>query len=94
MLGLIPFPKVINLSINSHFDVLLENAFKAEQEVKYKADLGITEWCVQWNISRCAVTKGTVEMSISILIQETLFFVHALFRLVITVECCIKETTL
>ena len=30
------------MDFNSYFDVLLDNAFKVEQEVKYKSDLGIT----------------------------------------------------
>ena len=41
VLGLIPFPKAINQSINSYFDVLLDNAFKVEQKVKYQSDLGM-----------------------------------------------------
>ena len=60
MLGLIPFPKAIDLSINSNFDVPLDNAFKVEQKVKYKSDLGITVWCIQWNISRCVVEKAVL----------------------------------
>ena len=40
-----------------NFDVMC--TFKVEQKAKYKSDLRITGWCVQWNISRCAVTKGT-----------------------------------
>ena len=63
MLGFIPFPKAIEESINSYFDVLLDNTFKVEQKVKYKSDLGITGWCVQWNISRCTVTKGMVVLN-------------------------------
>ena len=47
MLGFIPFPKAVEKSINSYFDILLDNAFKVEQKVKYKSDLGITAWCVQ-----------------------------------------------
>ena len=45
-----------------HFpeDVRLDNAFKVEQKVKYKSDLGITGWYVQRKISRCAAAKGTV----------------------------------
>ena len=60
VLGLIPFPKAVKYSINSYFDVLLDNAFKVEQKVKYKSGLGITGSYLQWNISKCAVTKGTV----------------------------------
>ena len=60
LLGLIPFLKAVKYSINSYFDVLLDNVFKVEQKVKYKSDFGITGSCLQWNISRCAVTKRTV----------------------------------
>ena len=42
VLGFIPFPKAIEYSINSYSDVLLDNAFKVEQKVKYKSDLEIT----------------------------------------------------
>ena len=35
VLGLIPFPKVVKYSINSYFDVLLDNTFKVEQKVKF-----------------------------------------------------------
>ena len=41
LLGFIPFPKAIKSSINSYFDVLLDNAFKVEQIVKYKSDSGM-----------------------------------------------------
>ena len=33
--------------MNSYFDVLLDNAFKVEQKVKYKSDLVMTGLCVQ-----------------------------------------------
>ena len=59
VLGLIPFPKAVKYSFDSYFDVLSDNASKVEQKVKYKSDLGITGSCLQWNMSRCAVTKGT-----------------------------------
>ena len=72
MLRLIPFPKAVKYSINSYFDVLLDNAFKVEQKVKYKLDLGITGLCLQWNISRCAVTKGTVVLK-SVMLTDLAF---------------------
>ena len=81
VLGLIPFPQAINQSINSYFYVLLDNAFKVEQKVKYKSDLGITGWCVQWNISWCAVAKGTVFLKLP-LWSKTGFLGHQIcFRL-------------
>ena len=75
VLGLIPFPKAVKYSINSYFDVLLDNAFKVEKKVKYKSDLEITGSCLQWNISRCAVTKGTVVLK-SVMLLILLFFQH------------------
>ena len=53
-------PPPMSNRVNSYFDVLLDNTFKVEQKIKYKSDLGITGRCIQWNISRCTVTKGTV----------------------------------
>ena len=72
VLRLIPFPKAVKYSINSSFDVLLDNAFKVEQKVKYKLDLGITGSCLQWNISRCVVTKGTVVLK-SVMLTDLAF---------------------
>ena len=72
VLRLIPFPKAVKYSINSYFDVLLDNVFKVEQKVKYKLDLGIIRPCLQWNISRCAVTKGTVVLK-SVMLTDLAF---------------------
>ena len=72
MLRLIPFPKAVKYAIHSYFDVLLDKAFKVEQKVKYKLDLGITGSCLQWNISRCAVTKGTAVLK-SVMLTDPAF---------------------
>ena len=72
MLRLIPFPKAVKYSINSYFDVPLDSAFKVEQKVNYKLDLGITGSFLQWNISRCAVTKGTVVLK-SVMLTDLAF---------------------
>ena len=85
-LGLIPFPKPLINPFNSHFDVHLDNAFKVEQKVKYKSDLGITGCCVQWNISSCAVAKGMVILIVFDNIFLIVFipaksFIHLVFAL-------------
>ena len=42
------------------------------RKVKYKSDLRITGSFLQWNISRCAVTKGTVVLK-SVMLTDLAF---------------------